>query len=491
MNEIYQLIELLSDREKVSFTNYLFQRNKRKESKNVILFKAFLSGKENTLRKKLGDNAFNVAKKRLSDNLLDFIASRTLETEATLESKVIKLLVIARKLFHYEKNQLAFKILGKAQKLAESIGHYILLNEVFHLFIQYSHQSQQIDQNQLFHSFNNNIALLLAAEKRNMIIAQLKKSFKELEKQDYSIEEVLNNYKESIESISLENIQFKDLLQLAEITDSFGMYHKNYAAINLFFVDRLKELQGSNSDNEFQLVYHLELLALIANIYLRQKQFKDSIKYLSQLENHSERYQSKYKKHFKAQYVTLMALNLNFIGEHKKASVLLDKLLNESGYSTEDFLNPILARIMIHFQQAELESAKRLYAKLQESDNYYLQHKGIEWLLNKKFMEILLHIELGNIDLADSRIHSLIRTHRNYFERNEQFQIIPFLKLVKELYRNPLKINRSEFQQKVEQTIKWKPKEEEDLFLMCFYAWLKSKLENTSLYSTTLQVIQT
>ena len=145
---------------------------------------------------------------------------------------------------------------------------------------------------------------------------------------------------------------------------------------------------------------------------------------------------------------------------------------------------------MIYFQQGDLGNAKTMLATLNDSDTFYMREAGLEWLLNYKYLEILLHIELGNTDYVDSRIASLTRKFRSELKLPENAQIIPFLKLVKELESTPERAKTEEFQQKVETTFDWRPREEEDLLRMSFYAWLKSKMEGSKLYETTLQLVK-
>ena len=56
-------------------------------------------------------------------------------------------------------------------------------------------------------------------------------------------------------------------------------------------------------------------------------------------------------------------------------------------------------------------------------------------------------------------------------------------------YKNPKIVTSEVFKNKIEQSFEWISAEREDIFVMSFYAWLKSKLENKNLYTTTLQLL--
>ena len=69
---------------------------------------------------------------------------------------------------------------------------------------------------------------------------------------------------------------------------------------------------------------------------------------------------------------------------------------------------------MIAFQQDIYKMTAKLFSNFQNSDKYYEQIMGRDWLLNMKYTEILLHIELKNDDFVESRINSLVKKHGAY-----------------------------------------------------------------------------
>ena len=107
MSDIKQVIHLLSSTEERNFISYLGSRNKRHDTKNVDLFKALINNKEEGIKKKIGDNAYNVLKKRLFDRLLDFMATGSLESEVTIEASIIKQILVSRKLFAFNQMKTA------------------------------------------------------------------------------------------------------------------------------------------------------------------------------------------------------------------------------------------------------------------------------------------------------------------------------------------------------------------------------------------------
>jgi len=101
-----------------------------------------------------------------------------------------------------------------------------------------------------------------------------------------------------------------------------------------------------------------------------------------------------------------------------------------------------------------------------------------------------LHIELQNIDLVESRILSFKRNYYPYLKSIKQHRVITYLSLVEWYYKNPELVTLVTFKEKVESSFVWIESKREDIFVMSFYAWLKSKMERKDLYEITLELIQ-
>jgi len=491
MSEIKEVISLLSASEERRFIAYLSSRNKRHDTRNVDLFKALVNNKEGKIKQKIGDNAYNVLKKRLFDRLLDFMATASLETEASIEASIIKQILISRKLFSYNKLKIAFRIMFKAEKEALRIDHYALLTEIYHSLIEHSHTDPTIDQEDLFRKFEFNNKNLIEQERLNMVYSVVRRAFQENERTSDTI-----NLKELLDSnygkygISPESgYSFQSLYQIAMMADIAGAHAKDYHSVNLFFIDKIEEAQGGEGDTEKMLIYHIDLLYSVANIYFRKKEFVKSMEYLSEMHDQMQRYNQKFHKERLVKYTTLLALNLNFTNDYKLADSMLEELLNMENNKEDELLIAKLARAMILFQQGEFSQVSKILSKFQHSDAWYEKYVGLDWLLNKRFIEILLYIELDDIDYVDSRISSLTRKYGKLFKSIEGDPVLPFLKLVRAYFQNPDVVMTEEFRKLVAETIPWRSVEAEDILFMSFFAWLKSKMDDRPIYQTTLDIL--
>ena len=71
MNSFFEILE---KDQKGRFVKFLKSKNKVNDTKNVELFYAIESSKEKNIEKQIGPNAYRGLKKRLMDNLINFLA---------------------------------------------------------------------------------------------------------------------------------------------------------------------------------------------------------------------------------------------------------------------------------------------------------------------------------------------------------------------------------------------------------------------------------
>ncbi len=109
--------------------------------------------------------------------------------------------------------------------------------------------------------------------------------------------------------------------------------------------------------------------------------------------------------------------------------------------------------------------------------------------MKKNLIEILLHLELGNLELLESRLLSFKRSYYQHLRAIGQERAITYLSFIETYYKDPINVTSIEFRTTVESSFEWTTSKEEDIFVMSFYAWLKSKMDRTPLYETTLRLI--
>lgn len=492
-NSIITMIDIinsLNSNDKKLFESTIAVQSDKVDSPILQLFKAHKNNKIDLFKKNCKPNSYYVYQKRLKQKLIKFVADKTINEESTEEISPLKHLIASRKLLLLGIYPEGYKALAIAKKEAKAINHFSLLNEIYQTEIQYLENTNEKQIYSLHKSLLDNNQQFLKQEKLNLAYSLVKNSLKK-DSEENNKHKIDTIFSEAIREFNLDSesvLNFKQIYQLVEVINLKAIQDKNFESTSLFFINQLNKITNSALDNIDSAPYHIKTLLALANIQFRKKDFHKSLLVLDQVNFQIEKYKT-LNPALKAEYILLYAMNLNFTGSHLEASNIIDHFLSIASKDSSNNFNIRLVRCMIHFQQNEQKEALKLLSSMNESDGWIKKNIGFEWLLNKKYLEVLLHIELGNFELVDSRINSLLKSHKAYFVKNETFQIIPFLKLIKQYIKSPLILKSTDFPKLLNNTIINKPNNSEDLFFMCFYAWLKSKIEEKPLYELTLGLL--
>lgn len=496
MINLNQLITCLTNEEQSEFKFFLKKKNRRPDAKNILLFSLLANGETNseaichTLYNKNNKNAYHALRKRLYDSLLDFVATNNMEQENNMEMLLIKNIVSARNFFHRKQYKLAFQILTKAERIAQEQLLFPILNEIYHTQIQYAHCYTKIDLNNLITKFNNNQQHYLAEERLNIVYAtireQINVSIFQKKKINFNtiITDTLNKYQINID----ESITFKSLYQLISIASISAFATKDYNSIESFLINTYKKIEH-HQHKQKQLYYHIQVLYLIANMYFRNKKFKEAFAYLDLMEKEMLSNNKKYFNSFYLKHQNLQALCYNYSNQNQKAISITQPYINKKHTDLESQLDIILCLCMYHFHNKNYQEALKTINSFYHSDKWYQQKAGNEWVIKKALIEILIYIELDHLNLIESRILSFKRKYSNYLKSIQQNRVLTFIVLIEELY---FKLNNKptlSFLNRIENSFNFLDSKQEDIFVMSFYAWLKAKATQKDIYKTTLEII--
>ncbi len=497
MNDLKQVISTLSSDEKQQFISFLEKKNKRKDAKNIQLFKLLslndLDSSEICLKlyKSNKKDAYHALRKRLYQSIIDFIANANLSEENSANMQIIKLILASRTFLFQRQYKVAYKLLDKAEILAKEQFLFPYLNEIYHVKIQYAHTFQDIDLDKLITTFKDNQKKHFLEEELNIVYAKIRTAITNMTYKGYIVdfETMLSNtLNEHNISIS-DSMSFKSLYQLITIVSISAFATNDYLKTESFLINTYQKLK-TLKDIDKQPFYHIHVLYLIANTLFRNKKFNQSLSYLQLMHEQMHQNRKKYYNTFKLKYNLLLGLNYNYSNHQEKAIVFLEKFVIKKHPDIESLLDIYLSLIVIYFQKNEYQKAHHIFSKFYHTDKWYSEKAGIEWTIKKNLIEILLHLELGKIDLFESRLLSFKRSYYSYLKNIKQERVIFYLALVEDYYKHPENVTTNSFYNKVEKSFEWIEAKREDIFVMSFYAWLKSKMEEQPLFETTLRLVE-
>lgn len=497
MTNLNDIISVFSNEDQQKFITYLAKKNKRNDTKNIELFNLLLKDELNAeaiCTKLYGSqkkDAYHALRKRLNQSLIEFTANQSLQEENSIDMQIIKYILASKSFLQQKQYKVAYRILDKAEKLASEHDLFPFLNEIYHTQIQYAHANPAVEIDALISKFKSNQISIKLEDELNIVYAKIRQTLNSISYKGevLDFQTILNNTLKEHHINLNDSLSFKSLYQLVTISSISAFITKDYLKIEPFLIDTYKSII-TNKNKEKQLYYHIQILYAIANTLFRNKKFDSSLSYLNLMHEHMALKKKKYYNTFKLKYNLLKALNLNYSNEQDNAIQTLEPLTTSKHQDTESLLDIHLSLIVFYFQKNDLKKARNMLSKFYHTDQWYTEKAGKEWVIKKNLIEILLHIELENLNLVESKLLSFKRSYYPYLKSINQQRVITYLGLVEMYYKNPTSVTSKTFKDNVENSFDWIETHREDIFVISFYSWLKGKMNKTDLFEATLQLIK-
>lgn len=497
MIPLINIISNLSKEEQNKFHSFLKKRNKNSDSPKLKLFKLILEskyaskefpmkiyGKENKM-------AYHQLRKRLFHELIDFIASERFNQEEESEMEVTKLILAGKHLIESKNYETGFKLLAKAEKMAQEDNMVQSLNEIYNLTIHFSHKNPVKNLEETITKLEQNRVQLIQESNLNMAYAMVKDQLEtyHLKGIAIEIEELLDQVFDRFEITEKAGNNYKTLYQLVQIVSASANITKDYYQIAPFVTTRYQIISNQEEESSRHVFFHIKLLYFMANIFFREKKFDRSNFYLNKMKELIASSGKKYERIFDVKRKVLKTLNLNYLGENEQASELIEEVIASNKDSkNKDYLDALIVSSLVNFQKKNYKKIQTIYSNLHASDTWYTKTMGANWVMNKNLIEILTHIELENIDYADSRLESFLFKNKEYLKQDARATI--FLKYLKMSYTHPEKLQTKKIIDSFYDSVETKPRLREDIYIMSFFAYLKAKMFDKEVYETTLDLVR-
>ena len=494
MDNLSELISLLSTDDFNDFIKYLKQNNKRNDTKNVQLLKFIKTDDIKNIKKlykdKKNNDAYHALRKRLQDSLLLFLSNQTFQNNANEANKALKLLVVGKLLYENNLEIIAYKCLVKAETKAIKLEQFSLLNEIYSTRLLYNHLHQKENFDELSAKFISNQEQLNNEAKLTIAYAQLRK---ELEKIIYKggiidletlLQSTMNQYNISLDSI----LTYKSLVQILDIANEYAAIHQNYELVESYIESTYQFLEKQAQNSEHHLYYHIQILYYLANFSFRNLNFTQSFSYLNDMYNLMEKQNRLYYSTFYQKHQLILALNFHFTNHSEKALEIIENALKTLSKKVDlSIINDLQATYTMFLGQQQNKLALKEMSKLIHTDSWYEKKVGLLWTIRKNLMEILIHAQFENIDFALTRIKSFKRRYKSYLESVKETKVIDYVVLVEKYVQQPTVLENKTFQEKIE---KLQNLTDQDVFLMSYIGWLKSLHTQKTPYEITLEMIK-
>lgn len=493
MDPIQELINLLNNTDKRLFRQFLQRKNKRGDVKNLQLLNLIETDDISSLSKlydsKKNNDAYHALRKRLQDNLLLFLSQKTFESNHSDTYDALRLVVVGRFLLENDVVKIAFKCLDKAERLAEHLEQFNLLNELLLLKLQYAHLPGAEDLEALTARFIHNQSDMQREARLNMAYAFLRQELQQIHLKGKIVNlttlmlTTIRKYKISEEDL----MSYKSIYQILFIANEYAAIQQNYGLIERY-IHRTNQFINQADKKSSYLFHHISILYFLANFHLRQKDFVRSASYLKEM-MHLMETDTRYATLFYMRYQLLSALNLFYTSFADDAITLLQKSLSNTKQRSkpEDIEDLRICLTMFLALCNDRESLKQL-TLLTRTDAWYEKKMGMLWTIRKTLMEILVHAQFSNIDLAMSRLNSFRRRYKKYLLKTSEERVLLFLKLVEKYLLKPDVAFETTYRKTVLSLLA--EVKNNDIFTLSFIAWLVACWEKKTAYKVVLTLIQ-
>ena len=489
--DISNIILSFSTEESSAFKSYLRAKNKRLDSKNIELYTLLrketpITTIDTILYGKPNRNAYHALSKRLQDSLIDFIATRSFETETSEDMQVYKWILASRILYEQSQHKPAKKLLSKAIKKAQQLDLYTALVEIYHTQLQYSNLHPETPLQELTEAAQENMRRFIQQERLNMAYAHIKSklSFDEqLLKTGIQtmIEETLATFDIEVDR----HFTFKSLYQLLEIINRAAHLDHNFAGALPFITKTYTLVKAKNTIATKHRFYHIQILYVMANAHFRVRDFSKAQEYLVQMSEEMAAEKEKFKARFSQNYLLIHSFVLNYIGKGPQAILEIEQHINTHKKTVTD-PDVILALIVFITQQEDYKKALTTVNTLRHTNTWYEERMGIDWLIKKELLTLIIYKELEYIDLVHATLRRFRRKYAGIIKTEPKLEA--FIKIFTQIFNNPGVVDEDRFRESVKKLFSSSEKQE-DILMLSFFAWIKSKLDKKPLYETTLTLL--
>lgn len=493
MDSILELLNLLNNTDKKLFKQFLKRKNKREDVKNLQLLDLIETDDINGLNKlynsEKNNDAYYALRKRLQNNLLLFLSQKTFESSHADTYDALRLVVVGRFLLENDVIKTAFKCLDKAERLAKHLEQFNLLNEILLLKLQYAHLQGAENLEALTARFFQNQSDMQREAKLNMAYAFFRQELQEIHLKGKIVNltalilTTLRKYKISLQDL----MTYKSIYQILFIANEYAAIQQNYGLIERY-INRTNEFIADQTDKkQSYLFYHISILYFLANFHLRRKDFAKSASYLNEMKDLMAT-DNRYYSLFYLRHQLLLGLNQFFTGFADDAIASLQgSLSDKKQMSKPEDIEDIRTCLTMFLALCNDQRSLKQLTLLTRSDAWYEKKMGMLWTIRKNLMEILVHAQFSNIELAMSRLTSFRRRYKKYLLKTSEERVLSYLKLVEKYLLKPDVAFDPVYKKTVLNQLDIVANN--DIFSFSFIAWLIAQSEKKTAYDIVVKLI--
>jgi hypothetical protein len=492
MDFIKEVIYTFNKKDKEEFERFLTRKQPKNNRRDLTTFRLLFDmyqGKEVVIENMKGSANYHALRKRLSKELDLFLMLK----EATENFNDILGLHKVVYFINLKKYDIAWQLLEKEElkrKGTKFIEEEIKIQRLKLEILPYFNGSQLEKTHKRLYELQK---LQYQKDRLQVSFIQIQNSLKdkifrgEYDDNYLEIEKILNK-NQVIEMIKADPNVLMQIIRMVRAKFLLDKKYKQFAFVAQKYYEQMFAIFKKEQLSNFLLS---ELEFTMAHAYFRVRKFSKSQFHLSQL-NELMQKDKVLLNAYGAKYISIKS-SIDVLEGHLAEAILEhETFINEhlSKLTAKDKLTLNLNLVAYYCCEGAFKKAGRLLLIFQQSDAYYQNLIGMESMVRKELIRVIVQVELGNIDLALNILQKIQKQYATMFER-EEYQMVPsYVKTIIQFIDNPNQNSKIVLKTMEEATDYKDSRLFDDPKLLSFYSWLKSKILGKNLYETLLQEYQ-
>lgn len=501
MDSLKEIIDTLDEQAVREFRIFLSRKRKRKERVDWAIFQFLrkadaLTPEEMATRfcKNPNPEAYFAIRKRLMRELGDFVVLQTQANDTTAGSAIMGSISLARYLFTHKLPEAAWEHLRRAEQMALTNEQYKLLTGVYILMIEFAHLQHRETLQQILVRYEANIGVV-AEEDRAIIAHSVIRQRLAAQQQAGVALDFEQVVQDTLASFGLTDAVLrrpKLLFNVISIIRSAYLANKDFVSFESYMLSQYEAVKARGGFDKHHHYYKIYLLYLIAHILYRNRKFAQATAYLHEMEVALEEHGRSHYNLFYHRYALMRAAVQILTGELPLAMTGYQTLaaLPTGRLDVISRMTAYLNLTVCYLLQGNDRQALTTLNDMGHSDKWIIDKMGKEWLLKKLLFETIIHIELGNHDLALLLVRRIERKFIDVAnqERPIYNKLKPFLAVLKREVHSPGWLASAH--QEILQQFPIRPNRQEDTQAMVFFAWMVGHATRAPFYPTLLGIVQ-
>lgn len=428
-------------------------------------------------------NAYYRLKNRLVEDLTCCLITQHYYKHSSLY--IYHLLSVAGLYFSRNNFLLALRFIQKAEKEAQRIENYELLDIIYGEYIRLSHEIVSINPEQYILKRQQNRNQINTLRQMDDILAALTYRLKIT--QNFSDKEnpLLEILQKTVDEFTNEKM----------VKKSPKLKFKIYAAVSQILIQRHdylsleKYLLSTYSQFVNEKIFvkenhdqKLEMLSHLVNALFKNKKYKESLRYAEEMKQAMEEYDRMLYDKYLFFYYNALVINYSVIDKDKAITILEglrdnNVLKNTPFYEIFVYLNLSI----LWFDKEQFHNSIRCLNKLFLHENYKNAAPSLQFKI--AIAELIIRYELGDFDFLEHRLHQTYKHYNNMLQKPEHETEKEFLNILKKMMFVTAsgKESKKNLARQVIKFLRHRKQEEEDAEIINYKDWLTKKAKQYEL----------